>query len=191
MSDPSLLINLIDQMLQFVKDHGYDSRSERDFSALSENEKAELFLLDARLGVAAMKAELTLPGPEGNNPDGGFLPKSGLRYVDKFPHRGFHIFPTSTWLAEMMALRQLAFEKTSREPSPTIAAKSWNEGSRRGRKPDSDPEADEQVWDAWNSGEHKDYEQLGHALGKAKGEIERALDRHRKRIKKGRKPVSE
>jgi hypothetical protein len=184
MPNTSLFVTLLDEMMLFVAKHGYDPRSGRDLSALSQNEKDELYLLDARLGKAAENAKISLPSPEGNHPDGGYLSKSGLRFMDKYPHQGFHVSPTSTWLAQMKALRQVAVEPTSGNLSPTSTAEVKSKRSNRGRKPDTDPKADEQVWNAWRTGEHKTLQQLGSALEKDKKEVERAIDRHRKRIEK-------
>ena len=64
---------------------------------------------------------------------------------------------------------------------------------RRGRKPDTDPKADKRVWDAWQSGEHKDHEQLAVALGMTRREAKLALDRYRHQpgVKKRHKPARE
>jgi hypothetical protein len=53
----------------------------------------------------------------------------------------------------------------------------------RGRPRDTDPKADQRIFDAWQSGQHKTYADLATALGKSKREVEAAIDRHRKRTK--------
>jgi hypothetical protein len=55
-------------------------------------------------------------------------------------------------------------------------------GSQGGRPRDTDEKADERVSDAWRSGHYKTYEELGNVMNKSKEEIERAIDRHRKRL---------
>jgi hypothetical protein len=55
--------------------------------------------------------------------------------------------------------------------------------SNRGRKPDTDAKADRRIAEAWDSGHYPTYEDLANELGMDKRDIERALDRHRKRSK--------
>ena len=55
---------------------------------------------------------------------------------------------------------------------------------RRGRKPDTDPKADKRIADAWGTGRHKTYADLAHELGRPLLDVRRAIDRHRKRLKK-------
>jgi hypothetical protein len=55
---------------------------------------------------------------------------------------------------------------------------------RRGRKPNTDPKADKQVADAWNSGGYADYAHLGRDIGMSKDDVRRALDRDRHRNRK-------
>jgi hypothetical protein len=52
---------------------------------------------------------------------------------------------------------------------------------KRGRKPDTDPEADQRVADAWGTGQYKTYEQCGNALEMTKEQVKNAIDRHRHR----------
>jgi hypothetical protein len=52
---------------------------------------------------------------------------------------------------------------------------------RRGRPGDTDPKADEQIWDAWKTGAHKEYAELAHLLRMSPTEVARAIDRHRHR----------
>ncbi|HMF15748.1 MAG TPA: hypothetical protein VKE98_01015 [Gemmataceae bacterium] len=55
---------------------------------------------------------------------------------------------------------------------------------RRGRQPDTDAKKDECIHNAWHSGNYKKYEELALALGGLSArDVERAIDRHRKRIK--------
>ncbi len=50
---------------------------------------------------------------------------------------------------------------------------------KRGRKPDTDKKEDQRIFDAWGTGQHKTYEELGMEMGKTKAEVGRAIDRHR------------
>jgi hypothetical protein len=64
--------------------------------------------------------------------------------------------------------------------------KSPKEGKRRrGRPGDTDARADQKIWDAWRTGEHKDYADLARLLGKSAREVARAIDRHRHRRARG------
>jgi len=53
--------------------------------------------------------------------------------------------------------------------------------TKAGRRPDTDPEFDERVSDAWNSGQHTSHSTLANEMGISVPEVRRALDRHRKR----------
>ena len=55
---------------------------------------------------------------------------------------------------------------------------------RRGRKPDTDPKEDKKIADAWESRVYRTYAECESALNLKKGDVKRALDRHRKRNKK-------
>src|SRR5207253_1008956 len=55
---------------------------------------------------------------------------------------------------------------------------------RRGRKVETDANADKRILDAWRSGHHRDYAALATALGLTKAQVKQALDRHRKRQEK-------
>jgi hypothetical protein len=87
--------------------------------------------------------------------------------------RGNPLPPTSGLMAGKPAARD---KKKTGEPGRPQCGK-------RGRKQDTDPKADERVWDAWKSGEHKDYEALGRELDMSKHEVQCAIDRHRHRLK--------
>jgi hypothetical protein len=50
---------------------------------------------------------------------------------------------------------------------------------RRGRKPDTDPRADQRIAEAWATGQHKTYAQLAEAKGITEREVKLALDRTR------------
>jgi hypothetical protein len=60
------------------------------------------------------------------------------------------------------------------------------ERRRPGRRTDTDPRDDQRIADAWQSGQHKTYAELASALGRSEREVERAIDRHRHRVKKRR-----
>jgi hypothetical protein len=53
---------------------------------------------------------------------------------------------------------------------------------RRGRPVDTDTKRDEQIWDAWHTGEHKNYADLARHLGTNESHVARAIDRHRQRL---------
>jgi hypothetical protein len=55
--------------------------------------------------------------------------------------------------------------------------------SRRGRVPDTDPKADEQIFNSWQSRAYKKHSDLATALNITLKEVRRALDRHRKRVR--------
>jgi hypothetical protein len=62
-------------------------------------------------------------------------------------------------------------------------SKSPKEGTRRrGRAGDTDPKADQKIWDAWKTGQHKDYADLARYLEVSEKEVARAIDRHRHRL---------
>lgn len=52
---------------------------------------------------------------------------------------------------------------------------------RPGRRPSTDPAADRRIVQAWNSGQHVKYADLEREMDLAKGDVRRAIDRHRKR----------
>jgi hypothetical protein len=56
---------------------------------------------------------------------------------------------------------------------------------RRGRPRDTDPAADRRIFDAWQTGQYKKYEDLAQELHISKLDVERAIDRHQKRLKRG------
>jgi hypothetical protein len=68
-------------------------------------------------------------------------------------------------------------------PEEAERAKHTPKVSNRGRIPDTDSRDDKRVWDAWRSGEHKDYAALALALGKSKRDVKCAVDRQRHRLK--------
>jgi hypothetical protein len=83
-------------------------------------------------------------------------------------------------------------------PPPAAGPKPEAEGAkprpRRGRKPDTDPKADQRVADAWETGSYTTYADCAKALGMTRRQVERALDRHRKRTQgkqSRREPASE
>ena len=59
-----------------------------------------------------------------------------------------------------------------------------NRKKHRGRPADTDPEADKRTSDAWESGQYKDYADLARALRLREKDVGRAIDRHRKRLKR-------
>jgi hypothetical protein len=57
---------------------------------------------------------------------------------------------------------------------------------RRGRKRIYDPRKDKQIAEAWETGPRRNKTEFGKAFGLTKNEVERTLDRHRKRTPKRR-----
>jgi hypothetical protein len=62
---------------------------------------------------------------------------------------------------------------------------------RRGRPTDTDPEADKRIWEGWRTMSYKTYEELGRTLGMTGRQVRVAIDRHRQRIKRGRREASD
>jgi len=56
----------------------------------------------------------------------------------------------------------------------------------RGRPADTDVKEDERIYDAWQTGQYKSYADLANALNKKRREVDLAIDRHEKRIKRQR-----
>jgi hypothetical protein len=52
---------------------------------------------------------------------------------------------------------------------------------RKGRKPDTDPNADKRIYEAWKTKNHKTFADLDNEMGLKIGTSKRACDRHRKR----------
>jgi hypothetical protein len=60
------------------------------------------------------------------------------------------------------------------------------EGKRsRGRPGDTNPKADQQIWDSWRTGAYKKYADLARGLGRSAEEVAWAIDRHRHRRARG------
>jgi hypothetical protein len=55
---------------------------------------------------------------------------------------------------------------------------------RGGRPPGSNPESDRRIAEAWHTGRYPKYEDLERERDMSKGEVKRALDRHRSRSEK-------
>ena len=55
---------------------------------------------------------------------------------------------------------------------------------KRGRPPDTDPQEDRRIWEAWSTRRYKTFENLAVEHGKTKDFVRRAVDRHRKRLRK-------
>jgi hypothetical protein len=56
-----------------------------------------------------------------------------------------------------------------------------------GRPRDTDPQADKRIYDAWNTRGYKTYQELADNLHLKKPVVATAIDRHRKRLERGRK----
>lgn len=94
------------------------------------------------------------------------------------------------WVKEQQ--KRTAPPATSDPPTTaqSESARSNQANKKRGRKLDTDPKADERIADAWETGQHKDYEALAAAIGKRKHEVKCAIDRVRQR-KKAKKQAPE
>jgi hypothetical protein len=57
---------------------------------------------------------------------------------------------------------------------------------KRGRPSDTDAKRDAQIWDAWQTHQHKTYEDLATALKVRKRDVALAVGRHRKRLKRSK-----
>jgi hypothetical protein len=55
----------------------------------------------------------------------------------------------------------------------------------RGRKPDTDPKEDKRIYDGWQNSRCRSFEEYSMVCHRAKSEIVKAVDRHRKRLQKG------
>jgi hypothetical protein len=102
------LAELVYELRAFAANHPYVAGS----PGHTTEEIEHLYGLDSRTGEAAKQAGLSLPAAE-KHPDGGCLPESGLRFVNTFPHRGFHVCPTEVWQCQMAALQERAKEVES------------------------------------------------------------------------------
>lgn len=69
------------------------------------------------------------------------------------------------------------------QPGGTVPPRSGTEAKlkRAGRKPDTDPEEDKRIAEAWASGCYRNYADLDRERGLKPGDGKRAVDRHRKR----------
>jgi len=56
--------------------------------------------------------------------------------------------------------------------------------NKRGRPSDTNKKEDKNIFQAWETGQYENYEQLANEFHKTKYEIERIIDRHRKRLKR-------
>ena len=65
---------------------------------------------------------------------------------------------------------------------PPDSSKPQKGKRRRGRQVDTDPRADKQVFDAWQSGHHRNYADLARNLRMRRYEVAKAIDRHRHRV---------
>jgi len=71
--------------------------------------------------------------------------------------------------------------KGEKTKNPPMKAK------KRGRRSDTDHTEDRRIYEAWQTKEHETYVALARVRGKneTKKDIERAIDRHRQRTKRG------
>ena len=78
--------------------------------------------------------------------------------------------------------RSQADAATSNDATPTMAeAAAPKRRAKQGRKPKTDPKADERIAEAWSSRQYKTFADLEQRLNLPAGTARRALDRHRKR----------
>jgi hypothetical protein len=183
-------VQAIDDLLGFVQ----DKRPPECFVLHSELLR-QFDELDRKVWVEAHRAgmEDKLPRPA----TAGRWDYLGKTNLPGTVYQGFRVAPAyviRSWRNDLLATRDLAAALNCGQDGAEQglgAGPSGKRRMRRGRRPDTDPKADERVWDAWQSGGHQTHEQLAAALGKPKREVERALDRHRHRLKKHRKPAPE
>lgn len=93
-----------------------------------------------------------------------------------------HLAHPAYWRIEgkaVMLHRAIQDEEARENKSPKGAKR------RRGRPRDTDPKADQKIWNAWQTGEHKTYDDLARLLRTSEAEIARAVDRHRRRLERG------
>ncbi|SRR6266478_3301490 len=90
------------------------------------------------------------------------------------------VFP-AYWRIEGKAVithRDLLGREPEEEPKP-------EKGKQNpGRPPDTDAKEDKRIYDAWNTGQYKRIADLAQALGLPEKEVAKAIDRHRKRLKR-------
>lgn len=95
----------------------------------------------------------------------------------------------AVWIVGKARARQ---EQTSGTADRNQAESGQSEGdgehgkrrSSRGRKPDTDAKQDKRIWDAWHTGRYQEYAELARELRLRPREVERAIDRHRKRLER-------
>jgi hypothetical protein len=117
-------------------------------------------------------------------------PHGYLLYTDRTDHLKGHKLPSGITASELrvfeavaMALEIVAADCEA--PPKGASSKSKSKPKCAGGRPkDTDVEEDRRIAEAWNSGSHASLEDLASAKGKSKYEVQRALDRHRKRAGK-------
>ena len=96
---------------------------------------------------------------------------------------------TDEWVPSLESLLQrLQAELASRGKGPghSNSAKVARKAVKRGRRSDTDHAEDRRIYEAWRSGQHSTYAALAKCRGKGEkaDDIERAKDRHEKRLKR-------
>jgi hypothetical protein len=198
------LATAIDELLAFFQ----DKRPPECLFLLRDEVLKRFDELDRKVWVLAHKLGLEAHLPK---QDQSWLRSSrhksyrGKTNLPGVIHRGFHVEPAYSpqlqqWRNELLALRDLAAASNSDQGGAGQGERADRAGDResdkakgktgkRGRKPDTDPEADERVADAMATRHHRTYEDCGIALGMTKKEVKEAIDRHRHRAKgKRRRP---
>jgi hypothetical protein len=105
----------------------------------------------------------------------GLLLRQGIRADD------LATLTVGAILATLNPVPPAASDTLSSPPAPAEKA------HRRGRPADTDPEADRRLYEHWQSGCFITLHDLAERFGKKKRDVERALDRHRKRLERGKK----
>lgn len=95
------------------------------------------------------------------------------------------------WPASKSSAPSAATDETKQNSAgiTTGDAKENGKTQRRGRPADTDPKADQRIYDAWQTGRYKDYSELAATLSTSdtpmtRRGVEAAIDRHRKRLKR-------
>jgi hypothetical protein len=167
----------------------------------------QLKALDAQFGAQVYRAGLVVPAvpvPSGCRPFGGSRVPIGevtvrVDLLDKNQGTQFgeYLQLSDDWQQAMRILRSAAAPPRTSAGQGEQAGTSHEQGGtgqeagshkkhrKRGRPTDTDPKADEKIWDAWRTGEYKTYEGLARAFTKPMRDVRAALERHRKRLERG------
>lgn len=88
------------------------------------------------------------------------------------------IRPDKTDIDPFVAVQKLLEFAAQCRPSSSGNARAKG---NRGRKPDTDRNADKHIYDAWKEGHYRTYDECARDLGRSRDVVKLAVDRHRKR----------